>query len=180
MIAIDFKKKTIFVGDGLPSDGNLNEYQIFKLLVDILYGYGFEEKDAILNILFEWKIRRLNNLIQQDDGCSCGLIALIFLILILLKLNIDSLGSMIKIDSNMMIPLRIKIASSILSKSLFFSVNYVLAYNNIRDNVYSWYDTKISSFVELSKTFVTKYQNKSSSSKDKYSIRGDLLLLVIN
>lgn len=76
----------------------------------------------MFDIIAEWKIERITK-IQQVDNCSCGLIALIFSILLIFRINLNDL-SITKIKNDMMTTMRTKLASSILCQNIFFSEKY--------------------------------------------------------
>ena len=77
----------------------------------------------MFDIIAEWKIERITK-IQQVDNCSCGLIALIFSILLIFRINLNTL-SVTKIKNDMMTTMRTKLASSIFCQNIFFSEEYI-------------------------------------------------------
>ena len=93
-----------------------------------MYSYErhIDEEDFVklFKELIIWKIKRVT-IINQVDGCSCGLIAYIFVILLSFRICLESyVGTNFNITNDMMTNMRAKMASSILCKELFFSKYY--------------------------------------------------------
>ena len=146
------------------------------LLADILYAYEFhhDQKDftKLVSELLLWKIKRVT-IIDQKDGCSCGLIAFIFVVLLSFRVDLDTFDKKQIICNDMMTNLRTKLASSILCEKLFFSTDYV---NNINGILSDKINTLWKSTIESKITAVEDIINKKKEGNLLYIF---YLLLII-
>ena len=161
-IGLDFKSKTVYVGDGFNSVSTITDKAILSLITDILYVFTITDKKQVLKLLMEWKIIRCNKIILQNDSVSCGPIAIIFLILILSRcINTAILNpETVRIKNELMISFRIKIATSILVKKSFFAHDFLLTLKTLNRQTMDLFNKTIKSKIEELKAF--NGQNKGS------------------
>jgi len=130
------------------------------MILDFLYAYDHHDQNILFNKLNEWQILRIP-IIQQKDLCSCGLIAIIFVILLTFRVKLNELTSNpIKIKNDMMSTMRIKLATTILSGKLYFSKEYLNRFHScLSPKLTSLYNENINLKIIPLETIISESTN---------------------